>query len=128
MQPAPYQIKSPRLILQKVNNLLREEKLYLHSMRLKELARRVNVTAAQLSQVINELEGCHFSDFINKYRVEEAKTLILDGQQNLKIIEVAYQSGFNNKSTFNAAFKKFVGISPSEFKQHNTQSIINLNL
>lgn len=60
----------------------------------------------------------HFFDFVNSYRVEAAKALIKTEEINRKytIEYIAAKSGFNSKSTFNAAFKKFTGMTPSQFR------------
>jgi YesN/AraC family two-component response regulator len=62
-----------------------------------------------------------FTDFINSYRVEAAKCALLS-QENRKIIHVAYDTGFNNKVSFNNAFKKFTGLSPSQFRDRQLKA------
>jgi AraC-like DNA-binding protein len=75
----------------------------------------------ETSFVINELYQDNFYNFINKYRIEEAKRLLLSDKYNqLNILGIAYESGFNSKTTFNTTFKKHVGCSPSEFVKMNT--------
>ena len=59
----------------------------------------------------------NFYDFINKYRVEEAKKLLIEDIHNYKILAIAYEVGFNSKATFNRVFKKFTELTPSEFKE-----------
>jgi AraC-like DNA-binding protein len=68
--------------------------------------------------LINEEFLVNFYDFVNKYRVEEAKRLLLDNNRNYKIIAIAYEVGFNSKATFNRVFKKFTGLTPSDFKEN----------
>lgn len=62
----------------------------------------------------------NFFEYINSLRITEAMELLKDkGKSRLTIIEVAYQVGFNNKVSFNAAFKKQTGVTPTEYrKQH----------
>jgi len=101
-----------------VKRYMEREKGYLDSdLKLHQLADKLSISANHISQVVNEIEGCNFTDFVNRYRVEEAKRLMLDDENAYKIIDVAYMSGFNNKATFNAAFKKFVGMQPSRFRK-----------
>ncbi|TEB41605.1 AraC family transcriptional regulator, partial [Flavobacterium circumlabens] len=70
----------------------------------------------ETSFVINELYGDNFYNFINKYRIEKAKSLLLSEKYNqLNILGIAYESGFNSKTTFNTTFKKNTGFSPTEF-------------
>jgi AraC-like DNA-binding protein len=83
---------------------------------LPELAQKLNISPCHLSQIINESFHQHFTDFVNKYRIEESKTLLKKNEQRWNISEIALESGFNSKSTFNSAFKKHTGITPKEFK------------
>jgi len=84
---------------------------------LPQLAKQIGISPNYLSQVINEQYNKNFFDFINDYRVEEAKRLLADSAKaDLSIISIAYDSGFNSKSAFYTAFKKNVGITPSKFR------------
>jgi len=81
------------------------------------LATRMGVTRRQLSQVLNQGMGTGFPDFVNRYRVEDAKLLL--GQhrhRHTAVLEIAFDVGFASKSTFNAAFKKHTGTTPREFR------------
>lgn len=70
-----------------------------------------------LSQVINRYTGANFCNFINLYRVYEAKALMdTCPDPNEKIISFVYESGFNSISTFNTFFKKVVGVTPTEYR------------
>ena len=98
-------------------------------LKLTELANQLAMSPHHLSQIINENLHQNFSDFINNYRIRHAKALL--GQQsnsNEKIINIAYDCGFNNKVSFNTAFKKFEGISPSVFrkKKYDPEQIIRI--
>ncbi|MCZ6899895.1 MAG: helix-turn-helix domain-containing protein, partial [Bacteroidetes bacterium] len=76
-----------------------------------------NIPSHHLSQVINDRIGLNFFDFVNSYRIKEATRLLSDSQKSeYTIIELAYESGFNSKSTFNSAFKRFAGSTPTEFR------------
>jgi AraC-like DNA-binding protein len=103
----------------KVREYVEAEKAYLDSeLTLPALADRVGIPAYQLSQVINEALGSNFFVFINGYRVQEAKRLLLDPAKSAyTILAVAEEAGFNSKSAFNAAFKRFAGQTPSDFRQ-----------
>jgi AraC-like DNA-binding protein len=102
--------------------LLDHKKLYLDPLlSLDKLARQLSITGKQLSQLINENAGNNFNDFINKYRIEEAQNLMKNsGGQQPNILEIAYRVGFNSKSTFNTAFKKFTNSTPSEYRRHKS--------
>lgn len=104
-------------ILNELKTVMQKEKPYLNStLKLPELSTRLELTQNQISQVINDLEGKNFSDFVNSYRIDLARELLLDSSEK-RIIEVAYASGFNTKASFNGVFKKFTGMSPSQFKE-----------
>ena len=77
----------------------------------------MNTTA--LSFVINNGFGKNFNDFVNEFRVAEVKNKLNEGAaENLNLLGIALDSGFNSKATFNRAFKKFTGISPKEFQNN----------
>lgn len=103
-------------ILQKINKIM-DEKYYLNSSpSLPDFAKKINVSPNYVSQVINEKLDLSFLGLINKYRVEEAKSMILDPNLNETIEGVGYSVGFNSKSTFHSAFKRLTGKTPSEYK------------
>jgi len=99
-------------------DLMDGQKPYLNPcLTMSGLARQLRISPRHLSQIINELFGRNFCDFINSYRIEESKRLLSDpvGEER-SILDIAYDVGFNSKSTFNSAFKKHTGMKPSEFR------------
>lgn len=111
-------------IFENIKSHMESEKPFTNSeLKLNTLAEQLSLSANQVSQVINDVAGQNFSDFINQYRIEEAKKIIINDDKNLKLIEVAYDAGFNNKTSFNNAFKKFTNYSPSEFQQLNRKKL-----
>lgn len=95
---------------------MREEKPYLDpDLTLQNLAEKLNMTRNHLSQVLNEYCGLKFYDFINSFRVEEAKSMMMRNYLQNNILQTAFDAGFNSKTTFYAAFKKAIGLSPSEY-------------
>ena len=97
-------------------------KPYLKSdLRISELADSLSIPYYQLSQLINDEFSINFYDFVNKYRVEEAKRLLIEDTRNFKILAIAYEVGFNSKATFNRVFKKVTTLTPSEFKKKFSQ-------
>lgn len=85
-----------------------------------KLASQLNISSHLLSYVINK--GCdeNFYQFINRYRIEEAKKMIQDpGMQHLSLMGIAFEVGFNSKTVFNTTFKKSTNQTPSEFKKSN---------
>ena len=106
------------LINTKLLNYMKTQKPYLEAdLSLQKLAKLINTKSHSLSQVINQIHHCSFHKFINKYRIEESKELLLN--TSLKIEAVAYDAGFSSISTFNTAFKAETNTTPSKFrKQH----------
>ncbi len=111
--PADFEFKK-----EKIAQVMRDEKLYKNNkFRLRDFAVAVDIPEYQVSQLINIGYKMNFFDFVNGYRIKEAQELLQNSsKRNLNIIEVAYEVGFNSKSTFNTAFKKFVGKTPTEVR------------
>lgn len=84
---------------------------------LERLARRSGVKAKDISVLINQHHGVHFFDFINRYRIEHAKRLLVETDQT--VTDILFASGFNAKSSFNSAFRKHAGTTPSMFRKEN---------
>ena len=98
---------------------MKEEKLYMNpDISLKTLSEKTGIPSRSLSEVINSTFQ-NFYDFINHYRVKESVRLFSEEPERYKtILEVLYEVGFNNKGSFNNAFKKFTGITPREYKSY----------
>ncbi len=119
---------SPKLskeIKQKLLTLIEEEELYLKTdLTLDYLADRLGIKRHYVSQIINEHFKMGFYDFVNRFRVREAIT-ILEKDDDLRVIEVVYQTGFNNKVSFYKAFKKITGLTPKEYQEQNLMALVN---
>jgi AraC-like DNA-binding protein len=104
-------------IHKKLKQGMESQKLYTEpELSLSMLAGKINVHPNYLSQVINEKEGKSFFDYINNLRVEEFKRLMaLPNSSQFTMLSLAYDCGFNSKSSFNKNFKKATGHSPSEY-------------
>jgi AraC-like DNA-binding protein len=102
---------------EKIAALMSEQKIYLEpELTLTDLARKIGTNASLLSKVINSTYGQNFNDYINRFRVDEAVKLMNDpAYKNFNILVVAYDAGFNSKSTFNRAFKKVTGVTPKDY-------------
>ncbi len=99
--------------------LLVKDKIYKKSdINLETLSDTLNTTRHNTSQIINEHFKMNFFELINKFRIKEAiRILESDIHGNLNIIDVAYEVGYNNKVTFNKAFKKETSLTPTEYIQ-----------
>jgi AraC-like DNA-binding protein len=81
---------------------------------LQSLSIQLGIPNHQLSKILNESLGMNFRGYINRYRLEEAKRLLIE-KSGMSILDIAYAVGFNSKSAFNSAFVKETGLSPSDY-------------
>lgn len=97
--------------------LFEREKIYRNgNLGLEDLAKELGTTRHNVSQVINEHFRMNFFQFVNKYRIREAVHMFQESNyRDLKIINIAYDVGFNNKVTFNKAFKNEMQMTPTLF-------------
>lgn len=112
------------IIRKQLLDLMEKEKPYLQmGLTLNELSSMMAVSPHHLSQVINEKLNQSFFDFVNGYRVGEAKRLLVSPQSShLTILGIAMDAGFSSKSSFYTAFKKTAGVTPSAFKTQSLSS------
>lgn len=99
--------------------IMESEKPYKNNnLTLSDLASLLKISSHNLSEIINTKGGKNFFDFINYYRIEEVKKeLINPSKQNLTILAIAMDAGFNSKTSFNTLFKKYVGTTPTQFRE-----------
>ncbi|MBD3179001.1 MAG: helix-turn-helix domain-containing protein [Candidatus Latescibacteria bacterium] len=104
--------------LTELRSLIKQEKIFLDpDLTLGKLARRLRIHSNYLSRIINEEMGVNYNDYINRFRVREAcRILRSPGSDGMNITEVMYQAGFYSKSTFNTAFRKVTGTTPSRYR------------
>ena len=104
------------LLFKQIDTFLSDQQLYLRDIKITELARILEIPVNKVSRSINENYGENFTDLVNSKRVEYAKKLLSNPKNNDKLFAIALDSGFNNKVSFYKNFKRFVGVSPSEFR------------
>jgi AraC-like DNA-binding protein len=111
--------KENAVMAQRIRQFMQTEKPWLNpDLSLEELASGIGQKPKMLSLVINETLGQNFFDFINHYRIEEAKRLLTNPvDKKITVSEVLYAVGFNSKSSFNTLFKKYTGLTPTEFRR-----------
>ena len=116
-----------RECLKKITYCMEIEKVYRdETISLKSLSDKISLAPHRLSQLLNEKLNKSFPDFINDYRIEEVKKRLTDPKEaNRKIIEIAFDVGFNSKAAFNNAFKKFSGTTPSRYRENAKRSKAN---
>lgn len=120
---AAIQDKPDQALIDKLVAYMIANKPYLNpELSLNTLAKEINMSRNQLSQLINDGVGENFYDFINKYRVEEVKRLMTDPDMaGYSLLGIAFEAGFKSKSTFNLIFKRFTGLTPTEYRKNITQ-------
>lgn len=110
--------------VERVVQFVEQEKPYLDpDVSIEILAKRLSLPERTLSRILNQHFGKNFFEFINEYRVNEAKRLLTAAEKkSLTMLDILAESGFSSKSTFNAIFKKQVGETPSEYRRKHNQS------
>ena len=102
--------------LPKIMAGMEQDQLFLdHSLSLKSFAQHIGVNARDVSKVLNSHMHCTFLEFVSRYRVAEAKRLLLADSNN-SVTDIMLKSGFNTKSAFYRVFKAECGITPSEYR------------
>jgi len=107
------------LIMPAISNMMLDNLPYLDpSFSIKQMAEKLNIHHKKLSQILNQGFKQNFSEFVNSYRIEKAKEMLLNEKyEKHTVLEILWECGFNSKSAFNVAFKKFTSQSPLEFKK-----------
>lgn len=116
--------ESSAAIQLQLQNFMTDKKPYLNpQLRLKHLSDETGIGIHQISQVINESFTQNFYDFVNTYRVHEAKALLLNPEfEEFTFSAIGFEAGFNSKSAFYSAFKKVVGKTPAQYKALNNRN------
>lgn len=106
--------------LVKLQQYMMEEKPFLNpSLTIQDVSTAIGIPVRDLSLLINHKLEQHFYDFINRYRIESAMTILNDSSKNkVTILEILYEVGFNSKSSFNTAFKKHTGNTPTSYRKN----------
>ena len=115
-------IETKRIQLEHLEKYFVKEKPYLNpGLTISDVAKTIDIPVRNISQIINELLKKNFYDFTNSFRINLAKDMLIDQEnEHLTVLEILYNSGFNSKSAFNAAFKKHTSLTPTEFRNRNT--------
>lgn len=108
-------------VLEIIAKGMKEEKWFLNpSLSLRKLAEKVNISSNKLSWLLNECIGQNYNKYINSFRLENFKENALNpANSHLTLLAIAYESGFNSKTVFNAFFKKIEGITPKAWLRSN---------
>jgi len=105
-----------------LTTIMNNDKPYLNpSLTIDNLSTQLDLNSWDLSRLINDRFGQNFFNFINGFRIVEAKRLLSDSSDGKKtVLEILYEVGFNSKSAFNTAFKKHTGMTPTDYKRKNS--------
>lgn len=105
-------------VADRLQTYMREEQVFLQpDLSIKELAAKLSIPPRELSRSINRIHGQSFFDYINRHRIELAQEKIREAADpKITVLEIMYEVGFQSKSSFNTAFKKFSGMTPTQWK------------
>lgn len=106
---------------EKIETLMHLNKMYENpELNIIDLSNIMGTHSKRVSQVINQGFKMNFNDFINHHRIKALVQKVEDGEHNNKtLLGLAFECGFNSKSTFNRAFKRYTSLSPMEYIQKN---------
>lgn len=113
--------------LARLKRYFEEERAWLDpTLRKDQIAATLGINRTHLWILMKHITTDNFNDYVNKFRVKEAKRLINEGHDFEKTSNIAQQVGFNSYSTFSRAFKKLTGTSPQEYSKKKRQSAIGI--
>ncbi|WP_299437105.1 AraC family transcriptional regulator [uncultured Aquimarina sp.] len=100
--------------------MIKEEVFTNQNFKVSDLASLLSIPEKELSLYIHDTYHMSFTDFVNTYRVEKVKLLLVSSEQEkFTLLAIAEKSGFSSKSSFNAVFKKLTGVTPTQFKSNS---------
>lgn len=110
-------------IARKLDKIVREDKIYLQpDLTIQDLSTKIHCSRHHLSQFLNDHLKKSYYDYINYFRVEEAKQILSTPEaHHQKIASIAYDAGFNSLSTFNEVFRKITGQTPSQYRKQSVE-------
>jgi AraC-like DNA-binding protein len=102
-----------------LTNFMEDKKPYLNAgLTIRSLSEEMKMNPRYLSVLINQNLNLHFFDFVNEYRIKEAMKILKNPSNKMvTVLEILYEVGFNSKSSFNTAFKKHTGLTPTQFRK-----------
>lgn len=116
---------SENRLLEKIIYCMEVERLFLNPrLNIERMAEHLDIPYREVSALINKHFHVNFNEYVNLYRINEAKRLLSDSRLlNLTINEIYLQAGFNSKSAFHRFFSRLVGVSPSEFRKLSSAAV-----
>ena len=115
----------PGQLILRLKEMMEEEKLYRKAnLKVSEVAHLLGVPRQSLSEILSAELQCNFSEFVNSYRLKEVKCRITDPSENHKtMLGIAYESGFNSKSSFQRIFKDATGMTPRDYRNSKVKEV-----
>lgn len=109
----------------RLENFMNTEEPFLNpSLTIFDLAKGLDLSTMELSAFLNRNLNRNFFDFVNEYRIKKAMKILQDSyKKELTILEILYEVGFNSKSSFNTAFKKYTNKTPTEYRREVSISV-----
>jgi len=103
----------------RLEEYIKTEEAFLNpSLTIFNLANGLDIPSLELSLFLNKELHKNFFDYINEYRIDKAKKLLIDpDKKDHTVLEILYEVGFNSKSSFNTAFKKFTNKTPTQYRK-----------
>ena len=124
-EPSEAVTKGDEQLMQRICHLMDEKQLYLQQgLKVSDIASALGINSRYVSDCVKAVRGCSLTQFVNDYRVEHAKRLLLE-RPEMKISTVAIESGFTNDKAMTRYFKEQTGMTPTEWKtnkQNNAQN------
>ncbi len=110
--------------IEDLNNYMVDNEPFLDpSLTIYELSKQIEYPSKELSLLINHDLNQHFFDFVNGFRIRKAMEILSDpDKKELTVLEILYEVGFNSKSSFNTAFKKYTQLTPTEYRKKHLKS------
>nr|WP_284709346.1 helix-turn-helix transcriptional regulator [Marinobacter sediminum] len=106
------------LLAKRIGQVMEDQQPYLHSnLTVSRLARLAELAPRDLSRLLNQEMGLNFYEYVNGYRIENARRRLADPEEAASITDILYESGFNSKSVFNTLFRKTTGQTPSQYRR-----------
>ncbi len=120
---------SAQILEQELTKLMRVKQLFRQNeLSLPDLARQLGVSTHQLSELLNVHLATSFYEFLNGYRLDYACSLLKKSDCQLRILDIAFEAGFNNKNSFYKAFKDTLGVTPNQFRAQILSTKLHSNL
>jgi len=111
-------------IVELKKHMLKEEPYLDASLTIDDLSKQMDIPTKDLSILINHNLNQHFFDFVNGYRIRKAMEILQNHEKSdLTILEILYEVGFNSKSSFNTAFKKYTKLTPTQYRESVSNKI-----